>query len=140
MEDGDIVAVHYIGTLESGEVFDSTHEGLDPFILTVGSGQVIPGFDEAVRGLKVGETKKVVIPPEEAYGEYNDGLILEIPNNDMPVDSEGTPLYQIGDRLMFQNGAQGSVISMSDSTVSIDANHRLAGQTLTFEIEVISIK
>ena len=135
----DIVAVHYTGTLDSGEVFDST-EGREPFILTLGSGQVIPGFDEAVRGLKVGESKRVVIPPEEAYGEYNDDLILEFPNSEMPLDPEGTPVYQLGDTLIFQSGAQGFVVGMSDSAVSVDANHRLAGQTLTFEIELMSIK
>ena len=132
-QDGDIVAVHYTGTLDSGEVFDSS-EGQDPLILTVGSGQVISGFDEAVRGLRVGETKRVIIPPEEAYGEYSDELMLEFPNSDMPVD------LQVGDTLIFQSGAQGFVIDISDSTFLVDANHRLAGQTLTFEIKLVSIQ
>ena len=136
---GDIVAIHYTGTLDSGEVFDST-EGRDPFIFTVGSRQVISGFDDAVRGLKVSESKRVVIPPGEAYGEYDDELILEFPNSEMPLGPEGTPVYQLGDTLIFQGGSQGFVVGMSDTTVSVDANHRLAGQTLTFEIELISIK
>ena len=131
-QDGDLVSVHYRGTLDDGTEFDSS-EGREPLSFTVGSGQVIAGFDEAVRGLAVGESRTVRIEPEDAYGERTDDAIIEFPAGSAP---EG---LQVGDQVQLGNGQPGTVLEITDETVTIDANHPLAGQALTFEIELTSI-
>jgi peptidylprolyl isomerase len=134
----DIVQVHYTGKLADSTVFDSSVGG-EPIEFTIGSGQLIPGFDEAVRGMKVGEKKTVTIPAEEAYGAHLDGLTAEIPLDKMP---EGK-VPEIGQRLIAvnPNGTQAivTVISISDNVVVVDTNHPLAGQDLIFEIELVKI-
>lgn len=130
--DGDTVAVHYHGTLDSGAVFDSSRER-DPFTFVVGSGQVISGFDEAVRGLAVGETIKVRLEPSQAYGERRNDLIFEVARGQAP---DG---LSPGDSVRLDNGASAVVLEVTDDVVRIDANHPLAGQALTFEIELVSI-
>lgn len=130
--DGDNVAVHYRGTLDDGTEFDSS-EGRDPLTFVVGSGEVIAGFDDAVRGLAVGESRTVRIEPENAYGEYTEEAIIEFPTESAPDGLE------VGDAVSFGNGGQGTVIEVTDEFVKIDANHPLAGEALTFEIELVSI-
>ena len=133
VEEGDTVSVHYRGTLDSGAVFDSS-EGREPIFFTVGGGQVIPGFDDAVRGLSVGDTVKVRIEPEQAYGERRDDLIIEVPLSSLP---EGvTP----GGRLRSQQGGTALVLEVTDEFVHLDANHELAGEALTFEIQLVSVR
>ena len=133
VEEGDTVSVHYRGTLDSGAVFDSS-EGREPISFTVGGGQVIPGFDDAVRGLSVGDTVKVRIEPEQAYGERRDDLIIEVPLSSLP---EGvTP----GGRLRSQQGGTALVLEVTDEFVHLDANHELAGEALTFEIQLVSVR
>lgn len=129
--DGDTVAVHYRGTLDDGTEFDSS-EGRDPLTFVVGSGQVIAGFDDAVRGLAVGESRTVRIEPEDAYGEYTEEAIIDFPAESAP---EG---LQVGDPVTLGNG-RGTVLEITDEFVKIDANHPLAGEALTFEIELVSI-
>ncbi len=133
-QDGDSVSVFYHGTLPSGEIFDSGRDRGQPLPFVVGSGQVIPGFDDAVRGLAVGDIITVMIPPARAYGDVNPDLIVDVPLDQAP---EGV---QEGDPLTFSNGARGVVLEISDGIVTIDANHSLAGQTLTFEIELLTIE
>jgi FKBP-type peptidyl-prolyl cis-trans isomerase 2 len=130
--DGDTVAVHYRGTLDDGTEFDSS-EGRDPLSFVVGSGQVISGFDDAVRGLAVGESRTVRIEPEDAYGEYTPEAVIDFPADSAP---EG---LQVGDAVTLGNGGRGTVLEITDEFVKIDANHPLAGQALTFEIELVSI-
>ena len=132
-KDGDSVAVHYHGTLDSGEVFDSSRER-EPLTFVIGGGQVISGFDDAVRGLSVGESIEVRLGPGEAYGERRDDLILEIPRDQAPED------LAVGDRVSLGNGAPAVVLEVTDETVRVDANHTLAGQSLTFQIELVSIQ
>ncbi len=135
---GDTVQVHYTGTLADSSVFDSS-AGRDPLEFTIGSGQVIPGFDEAVKGMKVGEKKTVTIPAEEAYGPRFDDMTAEIPLDKMP--SGQTP--EVGQRLLAlqPDGRQAivTIISISDNVVVVDTNHPLAGKDLTFEIELVKI-
>ncbi len=131
--DGDRVSVHYHGTLEDGEVFDSSRGGT-PFQFRVGAGEAIAGFDNAVRGLAVGESVTVTIPPAEAYGERSDGLVLELPAAGAP---EG---LAVGDRVRLANGASALVLEISNAFITVDANHELAGLALTFEIELVSIE
>ena len=138
-ENGDTVQVGYTGKLADGTVFDSSLEG-EPLEFTLGAGEVIPGFEKAVLGMKVGEKKTVTIPVNEAYGPPRDELIVEVPRDEL--SSSITP--QVGMRLQ-QVGTDGSVIiavitKVSDATVTLDANHPLAGKDLTFEIELVSIK
>ncbi len=135
---GDTVQVHYTGTLADGSVFDSS-AGRDPLEFTIGSGQLIPGFDEAVKGMKVGEKKTVTIPDDEAYGPRFDEMTAEIPLDKMP--SGQTP--EVGQRLLAvqPDGRQAivTIISISDNVVVVDTNHPLAGKDLTFEIQLVKI-
>jgi peptidylprolyl isomerase len=136
--DGDTVSVHYTGTLQDGTVFD-TSRGKDPLTFTIGAGQMITGFDNAVRGMKVGEIKTVTLSPEEAYGQYRNDLIVELDRSQFPESMTLT----IGQKVPLQNSSgqqfTAVIITINDSTVTLDANHELAGKTLTFEIELISI-
>jgi peptidylprolyl isomerase len=135
---GDTVSIHYTGTLEDGTVFDSSRER-DPLQFEVGSGQIIPGLDSALPGMSEGETKKVTVPPEEAYGHINPDAKQAVPRSNIPDD---IPL-EIGTPLQVQT-PQGQTVpvkvdSVTDDTVVLDANHPLAGETLNFEIEVVKI-
>ena len=133
VEVGDKVTVHYHGTLESGDVFDSSRER-EPLSFVVGAGSMIKGFDEAVKGLQIDDIVTVKLSPEDAYGVKDESLIFE-------VSSEGAPSgLNIGDRVQLQGGIEATVVSISDSKIHLDANHELAGVPLIFEIEVISIE
>ncbi|MEA2009668.1 MAG: peptidylprolyl isomerase, partial [Actinomycetota bacterium] len=133
VQDGDLVEVHYDGTLDDGSTFDSSRERETPFSFEVGTGQVIPGFDEAVRGLKIGESREVRIPPAEAYGNRSDENIVEVPYG--PDQSD----VAVGDQVYLNTGQSAIVLEVKKDTVVLDANHELAGQALTFNIEVLSI-
>ncbi len=130
--DGDTVAVHYVGTLDDGSEFDSS-QGREPLEFEVGTDQVIKGFDDAVRGMSVGDTKTVRIPAEEAYGAVDEELIFPVALGDAPED------VAIGDEVLIDGVIYGRVISISDTEAIIDTNHRFAGQALTFEVELMSI-
>jgi FKBP-type peptidyl-prolyl cis-trans isomerase 2 len=130
---GDTVTVHYTLKLDGGEVFDSSRDR-DPLEFIVGSGQVIWGFDRAVRGMAVGESRQVRLEPEEAYGERRDDLILSVPAADVPKG------LGEGDRVqLVDKGVTATVMRVTYETVTVDANHPLAGEALTFDIELVSI-
>jgi len=133
--DGDLVEVHYDGTLDDGSTFDSSRDRGSPFAFTVGIGQVIPGFDDAVRGLIVGESVTVRIASEEAYGPWTEDAVYEVPY----APDQGD--VQVGDEVVLTNGSPGVIIAVrtDEGLVVIDANHRLAREALTFEIEVLAI-
>lgn len=135
---GDSVLTHYTGRTVDGEVFDSSREG-KPLEFTLGKGEVIPGFDEAVVGMTVGETKTHVVPADKAYGAHQKELVFEIPKDEFPDDSD----VKAGQRFEVQD-AQGAtaevrVLEVLDDRVRLDANHPLAGQDLEFDIELVSI-
>ena len=138
IKNGDTVKVHYTGTLENGEVFDSS-EGRDPLQFTMGAGQLIPGFEKAVMGLQVGDTTKAEIPSAEAYGEHNPQMEITVPKNQLPEDLE--PVVGLQLQLTQENGqpVPCQVTKVEGENVTIDANHPLAGKDLTFEIEVVEI-
>ncbi len=135
---GDMVHVHYRGTLEDGTVFDSS-EGGDPISFTVGSGEVIPGFEEAIEGMAAGDRKTQKIEVDEAYGERREELVFTVGRDQLPPGDE----IEIGDMLQvgFPDGSSAAVqvAAMDDASVTLDANHPLAGKVLTFELELVSI-
>ena len=138
-ESGDTVKVHYTGTLEDGTVFDTSVER-EPLEFTLGQGQLIPGFEQAVIGMKIGDLKTINIPADQAYGPYRDDLILVIERDQLPEDLDP----EVGQQLQMTQ-ADGEVVrvmvsDVSEATVTIDANHPLAGKDLTFEIELIEIQ
>jgi FKBP-type peptidyl-prolyl cis-trans isomerase 2 len=134
VDDGDLVAVHYTGTLDDGSEFDSSRER-EPLEFVVGSGQVIPGFDDAVRGLNIGDSTTVRIEADQAYGEPDPEAIIDFPIEDVPEE------FRVeGMQVMVGNGIPATVIEVTEDTVTIDANHPLAGQALTFEIEIVEIR
>jgi peptidylprolyl isomerase len=135
---GDTVRLHYKGTLDDGSVFDSS-EGRDPLEFTVGSGQIIPGLDKAIPGMKIDDEKTVRVEAAEAYGPHNPAAKQAVPRSNIP---ENVPL-EVGLQLQAQteNGQMMSVtvVEVSDDEVILDANHPLAGKDLTFEIRLIGI-
>lgn len=138
VKESDKVSVHYTGTLNSGEVFDSSKDR-EPLTFTVGEGQMIPGFEEAVRGMEVNESKKVTLSPENAYGEVKEEMVQKISKDQLPPDLEPNVGQQLASQL--PNGQQiiVRVTDVEDDHIVIDANHPLAGEELNFEIEVVSI-
>lgn len=135
--------VHYRGTTPDGGEFDSS-AGRDPIEFTVGAGQVIAGFDAAVRGLEPGESVTVTIPPEEAYGDRNPAWAVRVPAEQVRRVSEGGPTDDpvVGDQVtvMTPEGESCALISaIEDDEVVLDFNHPLAGRALTFEIELVEI-
>jgi len=130
--DGDTVGVFYTGTLDDGEQFDSNVGG-SPLVFEVGAGRVIVGFDNAVRGLMVGESVTVRLEPAEAYGERDPELILELPAEGAP------PGLEVGGSATLASGQPVTIIEIRDDVIVVDANPRLAGEALTFEIELVSI-
>jgi FKBP-type peptidyl-prolyl cis-trans isomerase 2 len=137
-QNGDKVRVHYHGKLRSGETFDSSN-GRDPLEFTVGEGQVIKGFDEGVKGMKLGDKKTVEIDVADAYGEKEEERIIEFPKNQFPPDL--TP--EAGMQLMMNDGAGNqipvTITEVKEDAVVLDANHPLAGQDLIFDIELVEI-
>ena len=133
VQDGDLLEVHYVGTLDDGSTFDSSRERDTPFTFTVGTDQVIGGFDEAVVGLKVGETRVVRILPDDAYGERDEELVIELPYGAEQAD------VAVGDEVVLNTGQPAVILEVKESTVVLDANHKLAGEALTFDVEVLSI-
>ncbi len=134
---GSSVSVNYTGRLEDGTIFDtSLHEGRTPLTATLGQGQLIPGFENGLMGMAVGEKKTIEINPSDAYGEVNEGMIQEVPLTQVP---EGA---KVGDMLQGQNERgqfQVSVKEVKENSVVLDMNHPLAGKKLIFDLEVVSI-
>lgn len=136
--EGKKVKVHYTGTLQDGEKFDSSLDRGEPIEFVCMQGQMIPGFDAAVNEMAVGDKRTVNIPCAEAYGERNEQLIMSIPLDQIP-NAEQLPA---GERVMLQgpNGPMPALVSeKTDTTATFDLNHELAGKDLTFEIELVEI-
>jgi len=134
---GDTVRVHYTGTLGDGSEFDSSR-GREPLEFTVGEGQVIPGFDEAVTGMQPGEEKRVTIPADEAYGQRRPEMVGSIRREQFPPGIRPA----VGQQLQMSQQGHTFVVTVtgvSDDEVTLDANHPLAGEDLTFQLELVEI-
>ena len=147
IENGDTISVDYVGKLEDGTVFDTSVKeaaieagiynqmrNYEPLTFTVGAGQMIQGFDEGVVGMDVGEKKTLVIPPEEAYGEYDPELTKELPVEAVSFTPE------VGMQLATDTGLRGIIKEVGKKSFIIDFNHELAGKTLLFEVTVVSLE
>lgn len=135
---GCTVSIHYTGTLDDGSMFDSS-AGRDPLTFQMGEGQIIQGLEAALEGMAVGETKTVTIPAEQAYGPRHEEAVQDVPRemipDHIPLDP-GTAL-----QMQTPNGSMMpvTVTAVTDETVTLDANHPLAGKALTFAVEVVSV-
>jgi len=135
---GDTIQVHYTGTLDDGSVFDSSRdEGREPIQFQIGSGQLIPGFENGVVGMSVGDSKKVVIEAEDAYGTYVEDLCFTVPTDRLP---EGVTVGTALQVMTPQGPSVAKVLQIDEGNAIVDHNHQLAGQRLTFDIEVMSIE
>lgn len=135
---GDTVHVHYKGSLDDGSVFDSS-EGGDPISFTLGGGEVIAGFENAIEGMSPGEKKTSRMEPGDAYGDRREELVFTVGKDQMPDGAE----IEVGDmlRVGFPDGSSSDVhvSGVENDEVTLDANHPLAGKPLTFELELVSI-
>ena len=135
---GQTVRVHYTGTLDDGSTFDSSKDRA-PLEFTVGGGQVIGGFDEAVAGMAPGETKTVTIAAAAAYGEHRPELVQELPRSAIPPEVDLTPGNRLAAKDQAGNELVLTVLEADAENAKLDANHPLAGEDLTFEIELVEV-
>ena len=138
IQNNDNISVHYTGTFEDGEVFDSSRER-GPLSFEVGAGQMIKGFDDAVVGMDVGESKQITLAPEDAYGHRNEEMLVELPTTSFPEDMELEMGLQL--QLTNQNGqpVPATVVQIGDENITMDVNHPMAGKTLVFDIEIVEV-
>ncbi len=137
-KDGDTVKIHYTGRLQNGTVFDSSADR-EPLVFNIGSGQVITGFEEAVTGMMVGEKKTAQIPCDKAYGERNPSMVMVIDRKHVPAEIDP----EIGQRLQVGSPSGQllavTIVEINDENITLDANPPLAGEDLTFDIELVEI-
>jgi len=135
---GDKVKVHYTGKLEDGTIFDSSIER-ETLEFTIGNKELIPGFEEGVIGMNIGDSKTINIPAQQAYGSYNADMVIDVPSTNFPGDMKpevGMPLH-----LHQENGQciHAIITNIKDTIVTLDANHPLAGKDLIFDIQLVEI-
>jgi FKBP-type peptidyl-prolyl cis-trans isomerase 2 len=135
---GDTVRVHYEGRLTDGQIFDSSAGG-DPLEFEIGSGQVITGFDEGVEGMSIGERKTVEIEADEAYGQRNESLARAVPRDSINLETEPQPGMNLVLQLPDGNEIPVAITEVTEDSITLDANHPLAGQKLIFDIELVVI-
>jgi FKBP-type peptidyl-prolyl cis-trans isomerase 2 len=138
VQNGDTVTVNYTGMLEDGTIFDTSMvEGREPIVAKLGEGNLIPGFENGLINMEKGEKKKVTLPPSEAYGDYREDMIQEVPKEQMPGEVE----VGISLQADTQYGPINFIVKeVKEETVILDANHPLAGKTLVFDLEVVDFQ
>lgn len=140
VEKGNNVKVHYTGTLEDGQEFDSSHKRNETLNFTVGAGQMIAGFDNAVMGMEVGESKDVTLTPNEAYGERNEEAVQPVNRQNFPEDF----VVRVGEMVQGSTAEgmpiQATVVGEDEENIILDMNHPLAGKSLNFNIELVDIE
>ncbi len=137
-KNGDSVKVHYTGQLISGDVFD-TSKDRQPLEFEIGSGKVIPGFEKGVIDMEVGESKRITIEPEEAYGQRREELVVNIMKSDLPDHITPTVGQQLHMRQRDGSSVNVIIADIDEDNVTIDSNHQLAGHTLYFDVELVEI-
>ena len=138
VKNGDTVSIHYTGKLDDGTVFDSSVGG-QPITFTLGAGEVIPGFESGTVGMSVGDTRDIVIPPEQAYGPYFEELVKVINRDAFPENITPTVGQAFEMQLPSGEGIPVRIVDIEGDDVTLDANHLLAGETLYFNIELVRI-
>lgn len=138
VKEGNTISVEYTGKFEDGEVFD-TSRGKQPLSFTVGAGQLIPGFDSAVVDMAAGDQRTVTIEPKNGYGDYREDLLISMPKTNIPSDMDLEIGMMVNLTNKEGNPVPAKVKGLEEESVSLDVNHPLAGKTLVFEIEVVSI-
>ncbi len=137
--EGKIVKIHYVGTLDDGEKFDSSYDRGEPIEFECMKGEVVKGFDEAVCDMQVGDKKKIHLEPEEAYGYRNENLIhvvpLEVIPNSEKLPSEGTIFFRGAD----DRPIPANIVAKDDKSITFDMNHPMAGKALNFELELLDV-
>lgn len=133
LQEGDLVELHFHGTLDSGQVFDSSH-GRSSRFFVIGARQLIPAFEEALLAMGPGETRRLRIEASEAYGEHDPTLVFEAPREEAPDDA------RVGDEVALVGGRPARITALTEETVAVDGNHPLAGKALNFEIRLISVR
>ncbi|MEK6968572.1 MAG: peptidylprolyl isomerase [Nanoarchaeota archaeon] len=138
-QDGSKVTVEYTGKLSDGSVFDSS-KGREPLTFTIGKHEVISGFENGAKGMTIGDTRTIEIPPDEGYGQKEDHLVIQVPKTAVAQGNDLQPGMEF--QTTAPNGAvlRGSVTEVLDEQVILDFNHPLAGKTLFFEVKVLEIK
>ncbi|NLE29734.1 MAG: peptidylprolyl isomerase [Phycisphaerae bacterium] len=137
-KEGNTVKVHYTGKLEDGTIFDSSRDS-EPLEFTLGAGQIIPGFEQAVIGMDIGDSKTVTIVPEQGYGNHMDEMVMSVKRDQLPPDLDP----KVGLQLQSQQ-RNGQIVTfiiteVNESAITVDANHPLAGKTLIFDIELLDV-
>jgi FKBP-type peptidyl-prolyl cis-trans isomerase 2 len=138
-KNGDTVTVHFTGKLEDGKIFDTSKSG-KPLEFTIGSGTMMPGLEKGILGMQVGDTKTFTVEPEDGYGQRHDELLLSVKKGDL--DKDVNPVVGQAVQLKKPEGDSyftGFVAEIDEETITIDANHPLAGKTLTFDVELVAI-
>ena len=138
VKNGDTVKIHYTGKRKDGELFDTSREQ-QPLEFTVGNGEIMSGLENSIMGMEAGDTKSIEVPPEEAFGTRQEELVVEIMKSNLPDNIEP----YLGQRLQMRN-PNGNVIDVAiieikEETITLDANHPLAGHTLFFDLELVEI-
>ncbi|HDG64120.1 MAG: peptidylprolyl isomerase [Thermococcus sp.] len=149
VEKGDFVVFNYIGKFENGEIFDTTYENIakeagiymedrtyGPLGANVGVGELIPGMDEALLGMEVGERKNITIPPEKGYGMPRDDLIINVPTSEF----KKAGIEPIEGAYIMTDSGIAQITTIGEENVTLDFNHPLAGKTLVFEVEIVDVK
>jgi peptidylprolyl isomerase len=136
--DGDTVKVHYTGKLDDGTVFDTSTDR-DPLQFTIGERQVIPGFEKAIIGMNPGESKTTKVPADKAYGPHQKERVMVVDRGQLPVDLKPKVGQQLQSRQADGRTIRVTVTEVSESRVTLDANHPLAGKNLTFDVQLVEI-
>ena len=137
---GDTVKVHYSGTFNDGEKFDSSFDRGEPISFTVGAGQMISGFDNSVVGMEVGEVKDIKLNPEEAYGPRNEEAVKEIDKSQFPEEFDFSVGLEVHGNTQHGQPLIGFILSEQEDTVTLDFNHPMAGKELNFKVELVEIE
>ena len=136
---GDTVKIHYTGTLDDGYKFDSSYDHLEPLEFTIGRGEMIRGFEQAVVGMEPGETKIVRIASNQAYGRHNPEKVIQVSRSKMPEGLEQEIGMRVQGSMPDGQTVEFTIVSSTESEVTLDGNHSLAGKDLTFDIELLEI-